>query len=1009
MSSGGGKGGSANPSYNYYGTLAGVIGWGPLDWITAIIGNGNYLFQGDLAITDDVTDLTGSILDPTLLAKGGYIKLYRGTETQPADPALVGHPPYKGTIIIVAKHIFFGQDAGTAPNLQIIGGRCPRVSTAVVAAVDNVVDDKQVNPIASLAEFILDERGGGLTVDQLDTASWLAAAHWCAQDADHRAATFCSPLFADQGSFADIAKALLDPLNGFLRWTGEGKLACLIYAWGVDPGGLQTIDERHFTAKAKFTDGDWTAVKTEVVVNFTDRDFEFQQNTVVVSNARASQIRQVDDQGKLDRPHIMRIDQAYRQGTEYNRRAGTAPGTATLKIRQPIVADLEVGDKIYVNVNPEPGGSGTAQLCRVEKIEQDRTDEAEVTVMPDSLLPATPYTPVWTSPTVADATCAALVYALAIPLPVSSFGLPPCVGFLATRPGRDLTGFQVFFGTSLTDPFAELGEQIGFSVRAQLAADIAAGDGAAQFTELDTVNGPDATLAADTPGGNLAEANDDTLLAIIATLDINGLVSLDANGNPIMEIVSIVSRAAVAGDTFSYTILRGRRGTTARAWTSTAPVWIIPRVNLTAWNHNLFSSLQGSRLYGKLIGFNSRATAATALEADVNLPPVPAAPTIVLGAAPTTPLVGLTYYFSGTLTSANNDMATYAVTAVKIVAGVVVAQFTIAAGDIPSANAGSYAINVPVVFPSAGTWQLAVTGTNARGAIATSNTANITVAAGTGLVGIDDGLTPSIVTGVTLTPGFNIIYLQWVFPTTTPAASVLIYESATTTQPGTPTFSIASPVTYLARDGLPANTLRYYWLQVVGVNGRSGAVAGPFSATTKAGVGSSDILAGAILATHVGANTIITSSANIGSLVVDTINLQDNAVTVPVSSTSSSALTVPLNAWTTILTGSIDAGGGHVVIHLKGIVSLNGTLDGMPNEIQLLRDSTVIYALNDNGTATGLGLSSFLDFTVDVPGVGSHVYSLQAYVNSGSRQFDGVIPTGANMTTRALLLIGSKK
>ena len=874
MSSGGGKGGKANPSYNYYGTLAGAIGWGPLDWLTAVIANGNYLFHGYLTLTDDVTDLSGSLLDPKMLASGGYLKLYRGTATQPADDALAGHPPYRDTIVLVAKHIYFGQDAGTAPNLQVIGGRRPRVTTDIVAAIDNVVDDKQVNPIAWLAEFILDERGGGLSSSQLDAASWLASAHWCAQDADHRAATFCSPLVADQGSFADVAKALLDPLNGFLRWTAEGKLACVIYEWGVDPGGLATLDERHFTAKGKFTDGDWTAVKTEVVVNFTDRDYEFQQNTVVVPNARAAQIRQLDDQGKLDRPHITRIAQAHRQGTEYNRRLGTAPGTGTLKVRQPVVAELAVGDKLYVNMNPEPGGSGSAQLCRVEKIVQDRTDEAELTVMPDTLLAASPYTPDWITSTTTPATCAPLTYALAIPLPPASYGLPPTVGILATRPSRDVVGFEVLFGTDSGLPFADLGSQIGFAVRAQLNASLTAVATTAAFTELDGVDGADAPLAANTPGGNNAEAEDNTLLAILATLDGSGRVALDGTGAPIMEFVSIVSRAAVSGATFNYTVLRGRLGTTALAWSAATPVWIIPEVNLVAWNHYQFTDLQGTLLLFRLLAYNSSADATTTLEADLNLPPVPPPPVVTLGAYPASPLVGRTYFFTGSISALYGDLVSYKINAALYVGGVLDAQFTLQTGDLAPADQALYNFNAAVVFPAAGTWRIVVEALNSRGTLGTAQTSLFTVAEGTGLSGADDGLTPDVVSGVTLTPGFNIIYLQWVLPTTTPVATIAIYESATTTQPSTPTFYIPAPVTYLGRDGLAANTQRYYWFQVVGRNGRLGTVAGPFSATTKAGVGSADILAGAVLASHIAANTITAFHLAAGTIVATSISSQ---------------------------------------------------------------------------------------------------------------------------------------
>ena len=1003
---GGGKGGGgAQPSYNYYGTLAGAIGWGPLDWLTAIIANGNYLFQGDLTLTDDVTDLSGSLLDPAMLASGGYLKLYRGTATQPADDALVGHPPYRDTIVLVAKHLFFGQDAGTAPNLQVIGGRRPRVSTAIVAAIDNVVDDKQVNPIAWLAEFSLDERGGGLTADQLDAASWLASAHWCAQDAEHRAATFCAPLFADQASFGDVAKAMLDPLNGFLRWTAEGKLACVIYEWGVDPGGLATLDERHFTAKGKFTDGDWTAVKTEIVVNFTDRDYEFQQNTILVPNARAAQIRQLDDQGKLDRPHITRIEQAHRQGTEYNRRLGTAPGTGTLKVRQPVVAELEVGDKIYVNINPEPGGSGSAQLCRIEKIVQDRTDEAELTVMPDTLLPASPYTPVWTPPTLTDATCAPLVYALAIPLPAASYGLPPTVGILTTRPSRDVVGFEVLFGTDTGLPFADLGSQIGFAVRAQLNAGLTAIATTAAFTELDGVAGADAPLAANTPGGNNAEAQDNTLLAILATLDGSGRVALDGTGAPVMEIVSIVSRAAVSGATFNYTVLRGRLGTAALAWSAATPVWIIPEANLVPWNHYQFTALQGSLLHFRLLAYNAEADAPSTLQVDLNLPPVPPAPVVTLGAYPASPLVGRTYFFTGSISSANGDLVSYKINAVRYVGGVVDAQFTLQAGDFAPADQALYNFNTAVVFPAAGTWRIVVEALNSRGTLGTAQTSLFTVAEGTGLSGADDGLTPDVVSGVTLTPGFNIIYLQWVLPTTTPVATIAIYESTTTTRPGTPTFLIPAPVTYLARDGLGANTQRYYWLQVVGRNGRLGAIAGPYNATTKAGVGSADILAGAILATHVGANEIVANTANLGDLVVTTLKIADNAVTVPVGAYTAGTIIADYYGLNPVVaqTVTITTSGNPVYISASCTGPLFGYVSPDTCDVWMMikRDGSAIYPAINTGAAS----------LIDNPPAGTHTYTMVCGFSGGSVTVPG---TGSTSTTwgfsaRSLIAMEVKK
>jgi hypothetical protein len=182
-----GKGSGSSQALNYYGTVAGGICWGPIDTLYAIIINGGYLFQGTLSLTSDMTDLTGSLVDPSYLISGGYLRIYRGTETQPADGALSGHPPYLGTAYIVANGLFFGVDSGTCPNLQVIVGRTPRVSTTIVASADNITYTPtggypQVNPVAAWAELLTDERGLNIPLSKFDTTSWLASAHWCAQD-----------------------------------------------------------------------------------------------------------------------------------------------------------------------------------------------------------------------------------------------------------------------------------------------------------------------------------------------------------------------------------------------------------------------------------------------------------------------------------------------------------------------------------------------------------------------------------------------------------------------------------------------------------------------------------------------------------------------------------------------------------------------------------------------------------------------------------------------------------
>jgi hypothetical protein len=625
MGSSGGKGGSSSSqqNLNYYGNLVGAIGWGPLDWLTAIIYNGSYLWQCADGVPLDLTadgvvnaegyiDLTGALLDPTVIGPGGYFRLYRGLPNQAADGGAPGHPPYLDTIIVVGVNVFFGENSGSAPNFQIIGGRLPRIDTSIVAAEDNIANDRQINPVAALAELLTDDRGLGLSIDQLDSASWQAAGHWVAQDQAHMDFCFCSPLVNGQDAFREIVKTFLDPFNGYLQWTPEGKLGCYIYEWGTNPGGLPTFDGRHWIEDPEIEDGDWQDVKTEIMVTFTDRAYEFQTNSVLVPNVRAQIIRQLDDQGRLDRSNITRQAQAQSQGLEYNRRIGSAPGSGTIKIRGPFAAGLSAGSKILVNDNPEPAESGEAQLCRVEKIEQDQSDQVTLTLTTDPLLPATAYSPAWIStlpgtPVVAP-TCSPIPHCLGLALPPLGWGYPPSVGFLATRPNSQVLGFHVLFGSDPDGAFADLGLQVGFAVRCGLISDIASGDATIRLQLLDGANGPDAYLAANTPGGNLVEAQDNVLLVVLAQLDEYGRVAIDENNDPIMEFSSVIQRSAVDSDTFDYSVLRGVLGTSPAAWNTGVAAWIVPFGNLVPWTHPLFGSLLGSTGYFKLIDYTSNAT-----------------------------------------------------------------------------------------------------------------------------------------------------------------------------------------------------------------------------------------------------------------------------------------------------------------------------------------------------------------------------------------------------------------
>ncbi len=245
---GDGKGGNGAKSYNYYGTLIAAVCFGPVDVLYAVIADGKTIYENPtgLAKSGDITDLTGSI-DAKYFADAGYLKFQWGTATQTADAAVAAtHTDYKRVALLIAKNVLFGLEKSTAPNLEVICARKPVADTTICAAIHNVLDAGQVNPVAVLAEMFTSLHGLGWDVSRLDATSWAAAASYCYTN---RATVFCSPLFTGHGDFRSAVAQLLQMFDGALAWTTTGTLALKLLKWGNDPGGLTTLDATHFAGK----------------------------------------------------------------------------------------------------------------------------------------------------------------------------------------------------------------------------------------------------------------------------------------------------------------------------------------------------------------------------------------------------------------------------------------------------------------------------------------------------------------------------------------------------------------------------------------------------------------------------------------------------------------------------------------------------------------------------------------------------------------------------------------
>jgi len=167
-----------------------------------------------------------------------------------------------------------------------------------------------------------------------------------------------------------------------------------------------------------------------------------------------------------------------------------------------------------------------------------------------------------------------------------------------------------------SEEWARLPDARGFAARVHLTEDTLVTDTVLRL-QLSDPEGFDAYLAGLTPD-NAADAADNRLVLVMAELDADEGKVVLRNGLPALEILSIVSRTALAGppyNTFDYQVLRARMDTfvpnTAdttdpddptrnRSWRAGDQGWILPLVNFVAVTHPLITAMVRGTDIGRL-------------------------------------------------------------------------------------------------------------------------------------------------------------------------------------------------------------------------------------------------------------------------------------------------------------------------------------------------------------------------------------------------------------------------
>ena len=622
-----GKGASGSTrTYNYYSSVIGAVCWGPVDVLDAVIVDGKTVVTGP--ITRGPEDWVSLDLDTDqdkyLHWRSGRMVLFWGTTPASTSPLMSAafptenhfapHPDYRGMCVLAIRGLLFGRERTTAPNIEVIVGRKPVVDVNLVAAIHNTLSDGQCNPVAALAELLTSANGAGLSTGTFLASDWLAAAEYCADDP---ARFFCSPIVTSQTEARSACALLLDMFDGALYWSSGGLLGLRLVEPGIDPGDLACLSAEHFTQRPRMSGVGWADVPTQVSVRYADRDANYKDRAANLTSLLALRSRGLSKSVSIERPYVTRAVQASAIAAEHVRRTSRPAGSIDLVVRRAFAGGLTPGAKVLVDVDPEPGGDVTSQMCVVQNRREDGFGAVNLTVLPDTLADAVSYSPAPATDVPEEVSCDPIddAGALAVPLPSATWPTAS-VAVLTPRPDATVTGMRVFFAwdsdgdSDLSDEiWADIGTQVGFACRMTLDEDVDDGETAIDLTLSDGATGPDAYLTARLPD-NAHDAEQDALLLVLANVDGDGRVVI-TGGQPELEFCSVVSRVAVDSDSHTYTCLRARKGLPARSWSAAAAprCYILPGTSLQALTHsNMSAMLTGGAIGGlRMVAYSAQA------------------------------------------------------------------------------------------------------------------------------------------------------------------------------------------------------------------------------------------------------------------------------------------------------------------------------------------------------------------------------------------------------------------
>lgn len=575
-------------------SIAAAYRIGRVDFVGKVFQEGKEITNLDynFEVEEEYHDFT--IVSDTKLGAAWTLRVYRGTDTQVADPDLAAlaattgqvHPPYRGTCYGVWANIDLGQGVTSLPSFALeLGCNAPDVGDYNLGTV---VHPYGVNPFAAVYA-LLREAKGGLDVD----AALLDATHWADQCSALESTGIggrtgdrvkCHPVWSSVKDAAAMISELLAYVDGFLYAAG-GQLRIGWFPNAAPSGSVPEIAEADLDAKPSGGSfPDWNQAATSSVVIFKDFARNYAEAPALYNVPVNREVGRLAAPARTDRPFLHDADQAATVAAE--QAAAVAPDTSVvlsvLKSRAVTLAGAPLLPGDLVNWDYAPHSLDL--VCRVmaRRIRSGAASDLLELTRERGAFP-TPYVapvdarvlPTPAAPGEIDSAKVRLWFlpsALALSLDAAA---PRQVAALIDRANLSIIGATLSLSPSGASPWEDVLESRFF-----VAKCLATNGG---------IDADDTTLRVSTASVDFARFAaqssvaqiDDTLLLLIGD-----------------ELLSVSTITAVSAGVYDLGILRGRQDTTAAAHADGVAAWLFRRSELRAVAHNEFYAVRdGSNLY----------------------------------------------------------------------------------------------------------------------------------------------------------------------------------------------------------------------------------------------------------------------------------------------------------------------------------------------------------------------------------------------------------------------------